>query len=268
MRVDLYTKFLRRVFDDNLGVVVSDVKGKSSSTLLRKRKGKRKRLIRRERKNKCLEDDANNKENNNNVEIQEKEQEKEDVSGDDCCDDDDVSENVSKCNNRRHVMNLRNPVNRNDVREKTMMDVDDSCDDDSGPCDDDSGPDEELDSNKVFDFEGEEKGDELRDDLADESLCIRQQDNEWDDEAKCECRRRCIKLSNMVRIHVFYLLFSFNFVFISDISYFFSLSVIQIAKLRDIHMSNGDSKWRILALDYGFNVVHEFVYAKTACYDI
>ena len=48
MRVDLYTKFLWRVFDDNLGVVVSDVKGKSSSSLLKKRKGKRKRLIRRE----------------------------------------------------------------------------------------------------------------------------------------------------------------------------------------------------------------------------
>ena len=193
MRVDLYTKFLRRVFDDNLGVVVSDVKGKSSSTLLRKRKGKRKRLIRRERKNKCLEDDANNNviDEDDEFEIKENEQGKEDVCGDDGCDDDDASEDESKCNNRRHVMTLKNPVRRNDLREKTMMEVDDCCDDDSGPCDDDSGPDEELDSNKVFDFEGEEKADELLDDFADEATCTREQHNEWDDEAKCECRRRC-----------------------------------------------------------------------------
>jgi hypothetical protein len=105
-------------------------------------------------------------------------------------------------------MNLKNPVRRNDLREKTMMEVDDCCDDDSGPCDDNSGPDEELDSNKVFDFEGEEKADDLLDDFADEATSIREQHNEWDDEAKCECRRRCIKLSNMVRIHV-YCLFSF-----------------------------------------------------------
>ena len=42
MRIDLYTKILRRVFDDDLGVAVTDVKGKSSLFLLKKRKGNRK----------------------------------------------------------------------------------------------------------------------------------------------------------------------------------------------------------------------------------
>lgn len=129
MRIDLYTKFLLRVFDDDLGVAVTDVKGKSALSLKKKRKGKRKKLIRKVRKFKCLEDDEEEMiteddvmEEDDDVQMKEKEQDQmkgyfrsekedeDDVCGDDVSHDDcdDESEEDTKCNKRRRFMHSSN----------------------------------------------------------------------------------------------------------------------------------------------------------------
>lgn len=117
--------------------------------------------------------------------------------------------------------NLRETTRNNfdDDENNVVKNVDDFSDDDNvmmevNDCShDEFGADEEFLLNKAFDFEGEEISDDLLDDFGDEATCVREQCNELDDEAKSKCRRRCIKMSNMVRVYMYCQLLSFNFFF-------------------------------------------------------